>query len=74
MNKSEAESKIADLIREADEKIREAEKLADEHGLQFSWDGPSYGMGGWYTPNHPDWESSNCYGEETGWMASSHSC
>lgn len=36
------------------------EKIADVSGISFYFDGPAYGMGGWYQSN--------------GWQASSQSC
>ena len=50
MTQKEAPAKIAALIKEAEAKIAEAEKIAEESGIDFSWSGPAYGMGGSYTP------------------------
>jgi hypothetical protein len=61
MTKEEAVAKIADLVVEAYSAINEAESLADEHGLDFSFS-PAYGMGGWYD------------GEDQCWNPSSQSC
>lgn len=53
----------------------EAEALAIEHGISFSYSGPAgYGDGGSFDPEcigekEYDWED-----ESTGWQASSHSC
>lgn len=47
--KSEAEKKIKKLIQESDAKIKEAMKIADEHGLEFDYEperiGTYYGKG-----------------------------
>jgi hypothetical protein len=48
MNKQEANAKLAKLLEEANQKIKECEKLADEHGLNFSSPIGVYGMGGYY--------------------------
>ncbi|MDD5149989.1 MAG: hypothetical protein PHC28_05835 [Flavobacterium sp.] len=66
----EVNKQIANLIKEAEAKISEAEALAKEYKLSFSWSGPAYGMGGYYDG---DWETSNCEGE-SGWNPSSSSC
>jgi hypothetical protein len=50
------------------------QQIADSTGASFSFSGPSYGMGGYYTglktSDDPEWDSS----DESGWMASSQSC
>ena len=52
--------------------IAEAEKIADEYGVQFSFS-LEYGMGGTYYPTSTnddrDWDESN-----EGWVSSSNSC
>lgn len=73
---SDVRDKINAILKEAEAKIAEAEKLADESGEMFHWDGPAYGMGGYYTPE-TEFESSD--GEswsssDVGWAASSQSC
>lgn len=49
MTKQEAYQKISALCDEAKAKIKEAERLADEHGSSFYFQ-VSYGMGGTYNP------------------------
>ncbi len=77
----EAAGKISALVKQANDAITEAEKIADESGVGFSIDIGGYGMGGYYSPKTPrvkakgedsdelDWDNS-----EGGWQASSHSC
>lgn len=48
MNKQEANAKLAKLLEEASQKIKECEKLADEFGLHFSSSIDVYGMGGYF--------------------------
>ena len=68
MTKQEAAAKIADLVAQAHNAINEAESLADEHKLDFSFS-VAYGMGGTYYP------AGHKYGwTEEGWNPSSHSC
>lgn len=76
LTQQEASAQIANLIRSAEAKISEAEKIADEYGVSFSWDGPSYGMGGWYTgkSEKPEWADSDWEASDEGWSASSQSC
>lgn len=64
----EAEAKINALLTEADAKLAEAARIADEAGVDFYWSGPDYGMGGYYTPEGDEW------GGSPGWQASSTSC
>ena len=67
----EAKAKIDALLAEAIAKLVEAERVADEAGVNFYWSGPDYGMGGYYTTE----EKANEWGESTsGWQASSISC
>jgi hypothetical protein len=75
MDQKAAYEKIAELVKQAHEKIKEAEGLADEHGCEFSFS-LEYGMGGTYYPKQkPDtedadrWESS-----DEGWVSSSARC
>lgn len=70
---SKCEEEIDRLTAEALRLIREAEKLADEGGVRFSFD-VAYGMGGTYCPKgHENWDCVVL--EERGdWMPSSHSC
>lgn len=60
MEKAEALALIAVKIKEAETALAEAAKTADENGVSFRWNGPDYGMGGWY--------------DEDGWNPSSQSC
>ncbi len=55
-----ASIKVAALVEEAQKLLAEAEKIATEAGIGFAWDGPGYGMGGWF--------------ESGEWNASSQSC
>lgn len=74
--KKEAAVEMATKVELAMALIKEAEALADEHGLDFSIN-VAYGMGGWYTGkrNQEDWDSSAIEAEENyGWSASSQSC
>lgn len=48
MNKQEANAKLAKLLEEASQKIKECETLADEFGLHFNSPISVYGMGGWF--------------------------
>lgn len=71
MTREEVEKKIADCLKVANKALQEAAQLGKEHGVSFYWDGPAYGMGGYF-----DWNSSNCEyeGDEAGWQSSSSSC
>jgi hypothetical protein len=59
------------LVAEFERKLTEAERYADEFGLEFDIS-PAYGMGGTYYGTAEDvgtrWE------REKGWMPSSQSC
>ena len=75
MEKKEAVAKINELLEKVDALLKEAAEIAYKENVPFSWDGPAYGMGGYYDPipvedgEDPDeWESSG------GWQASSQSC
>lgn len=73
-SKKEATKEINDILKEIDALYQKAAEIADKHNVFFSYSGPAgYGDGGFYDPN---WESSDCWGEETGsnWQASSTSC
>lgn len=52
MTKQEAYAKISALTAEAKAKVKEAERIADEHGVDFSFS-VSYGMGGTYKGQSP---------------------
>lgn len=86
MNKGEANKKINELVKQAYDNIKQAEELADAHGIDFGFS-VAYGMGGHYNPDirrksewegdpsDYDWYESDEYGEEGGyWRASSQSC
>lgn len=66
----EAKDKISNILREIEDKLAEATKIADAASVDFYWEGPSYGMGGHYTPE----EYGEKWGESAGWAASSQSC
>ena len=75
-DKQEAQGKIAEQLKIVRDAFAEAERIADEAGVSFSWDGPSYGMGGYYEgqgerkdETDEEWEDS-----DAGWSASSQSC
>lgn len=74
MTKEEANAKIKELTDEAMKKVREAQKIADETNVCFSFS-VAYGMGGWYDPEN---KRDNAYYEdednEAGWNPSSQSC
>ena len=63
------------LVKEAEEKIREAEELSDELGEGFSWS-LAYGMGGYYQAageyDDSDYEDSDSRNGE--WVSSSANC
>lgn len=78
MTKEEASKMISEKIQIAYDAIKEAEELADEYGLEMSFN-PAYGMGGWYYgKNSEAWDSDDAADDgnaERGyWMASSRSC
>lgn len=68
---TDIKTKIDQLLQEANLKLDEAARLAEENGEAFYWDGPTYGMGGSYRSEEylKRWERS-----DYGWMASSQSC
>ena len=64
-------AELQKLLNEADAALKKAADFARAHNMSFSYEGPSYGMGGWFDPE----ETTNQYGDETdGWQASSQSC
>lgn len=68
---------IAEKIKQAEALIAEAEIIANENGVGFSWDGFAYGMGGSFIPrSDEDWSSSyEDKADENGvWRSSSSSC
>lgn len=72
MTKEEAAKLIDDKTTEAMNLIREAEAIADQYKLDFSFS-VAYGMGGWYygDPEDRDTEYDD---EPDGWCPSSQSC
>lgn len=56
MTREEAQRKIDELRETALQAIREAETIADDHGISFDFD-VAYGMGGWYGSN--EWKPSS---------------
>jgi hypothetical protein len=73
-DKRELLAQIEALIDQAQKLVWEAEEIADEHGLSFSMNLGSYGMGGYYDGGTAGEEDE--YGDirESGWNASSQSC
>ena len=71
-NASFATTRIEECKARAMAAIAEAEKIADEYCVQFSFS-LEYGMGGTYYPTSTnddrDWDESN-----EGWVSSSNSC
>ena len=67
-----ADQQIADLLSQARSLISQAENIADENGVTFSFS-LEYGMGGTYYPhgleNDHEWESSF-----EGWVSNSSQC
>lgn len=81
MTKQEASKEIARKLAEARKLITECEQIADDAGVDFSWGGPSYGMGGYYNPKpkpedttEEDDDNSWCSSDSYGWKSSSESC
>ena len=75
MYNKDAKSKIDALLREADAKLAEAAKIAEETKTWFDWSGPAYGMGGEYHPRSlPHYVDDDTDAEYFGWQASSNSC
>lgn len=72
LTQQEASAKIAEILSEIDSLYSEASDIATESGVSFSFDGPTYGTGGWFDPSEIgkiEWGD-----ELDGWSASSHSC
>lgn len=72
MDKKEALAQIGELVKQAYATLAQAEKIAEEAGVTFSFL-PAYGMGGTYLPETAG-RSPWCYNEEFGWQPSSQSC
>ena len=71
-----ANKEIAELKSKAMKAIEKAQAIADEHGIEFTFD-LAYGMGGTYIPagaEDPDWMCSGDELEEGRWMSSSEMC
>ncbi len=73
--KKEAYEKIADALKVAQEKLEEAQALADEHSLEFTWD-LAYGMGGTYEGKGTmqGWGKDKKPRTEGEWVSSSSTC
>jgi hypothetical protein len=69
MTKEEAVAKIAVLVQQAYDALNEAESVADEHKLGFSFC-PTYGMGGYYEGD----ENARWSENDDGWQPSSQGC
>jgi hypothetical protein len=71
MDENVARQKIRELLTSVNNSLAEAESIAREANVSFMWDGPTYGMGGYFDPNR----GKNEWGDECdGWLASSMSC
>lgn len=76
LSEAEASKLISEKTAAAYAAINEAEAIADEYGVDFSFS-VSYGMGGYYSPKpkNDDYNDSSCYGEDSyGWNSSSAYC
>jgi hypothetical protein len=72
LTKEEANAKISEHLAAAYASINEAETLAVEHGLSFSFE-VAYGMGGSFSGS--EYGQPGEFGDEfDGWYASSQSC
>lgn len=60
LSKEEVSKLIAEKLAEVHGILAECAEMADAAGVEFSFDGPTYGMGGWFASGE--------------WQASSHSC
>lgn len=74
----DAKKLIDEKVKAAYALITEAQVIADEHKLSFSFD-VAYGMGGTYLGNPEDRESAYRYGDydrdsDDGWRPSSRGC
>lgn len=63
---------VQEAIDAAEAALKEAEKIAIANDEMFYWDGPTYGMGGYFYPG----ESTDNWGDvkTDAWQASSMSC
>lgn len=74
--KRRASAQVSGLVQEAYNKLHEAEKIANEYGIVFSFS-PAYGMGGtYYPPRNDDYNDSDDWydSDEQGWVSSSEQC
>lgn len=73
--KKRAAEQVSELVQEAYNKLNEAQKIAKEYGIVFSFS-PAYGMGGtYYPPRDDDYnDSDEWYGSDEGWVSSSADC
>lgn len=68
------EAELKQLLLEAERALQKVEALSDKTGVGFYYDGPAYGMGGYYEPkpesvdSTEDWDSSDSYG----WQSSNN--
>lgn len=63
---------VQEALNAAEAALKEAEKLAIANDETFYWDGPTYGMGGYFYPG----ETTDNWGDAKtdAWQASSMSC
>lgn len=80
MTKEEANKVISEKRKEIYANVKECQKLADEHGLEFSIN-IAYGMGGTYVSAKAlkaeydeDEYDDSWFKENSGWNSSSHQC
>ena len=78
LTQEQAVAEIQRLTQEAQTLITQAEQLADEYGIPFTFS-VAYGMGGTYIPapsDKEDWNRSDCYEDEEnyGWVSSTSDC
>lgn len=86
---SQKYAQLAVKIAELDAKLEEVTVFAQENKLGFHWDGPTYGMGGYFSPvrdpseippkpeygSDEYWDWCDQYDDENqGWSSSSNSC
>lgn len=63
---------VREALNAADAALKEAEKIAIATNERFYWDGPTYGMGGYFTPGE---YIDNCGDTQTdAWLSSSTDC
>jgi hypothetical protein len=73
LTKQEAAAELAKLVANINSAISDAERVADEHGLDFSLD-MAYGMGGTYYGENHEYVSGRESWADAGWNPSSQSC